>query len=85
MIFSKNKYKVSLRGRSGVIYQEGKKSALIEAEMMTGPTDLVIYLDSLRFWQSPYEDEIVTLDDKLRIKENVTKELEVKSLNIEWE
>ena len=85
MIFSKKKYKVSLRGRSGVVYQEGKRSALIEAEMMIGLTDLVIYSKSLEFWQPPHESEIVTSDDKLRIRENVIKELEAKGLNIEWE
>ncbi len=74
-----------MRGRSGIIYQEAGKSTLIEAEMMRGLTDLVIYSDSFKFWQSPHEDEIVTLDDKSRNRENVIKELEAKGLNIDWE
>ena len=52
---------------------------------MTGPTDLVIYLESLKFWQSPHRDEKVAFDDKVRIKENVSKELEARGLNIDWE
>ncbi|HEY3373442.1 MAG TPA: Imm74 family immunity protein [Candidatus Aquicultor sp.] len=85
MSFSKKEYKVRLRGRSAVIYEEGERKAILEAEMMAGPTDLVIYLESLRCWQPPYENEVLSSEDKQRIKENITKELEAKGLNIVWE
>ena len=85
MFFGQKKYIVSLRGRSGVIYIEGKKTVLIEAEMLTGPTDLVIYLECLTRWQHPNEHEILTIDDKKRIKQNVSEELENKGIIIDWE
>ena len=85
MFFNSKKYKVSLRGRSGVIYKEGKRTMHIEAEMMVGPTDLVIYSDSLCCWQPPHEDDVLTVEDKQRIKENIIKELEKNGLNIDWE
>ena len=44
-MFGSKNFKVSLKGRSGIVYTEGKHSALIEAEMMTGTTDFVIYFD----------------------------------------
>jgi hypothetical protein len=58
---------------------------LIEAEMMTGSTDLVIYFDRIRSWQAPYEDQEISEDDKMRIKKNISKELERKGLVVEWE
>ncbi len=85
MLHRKKKYKVRLHGRSGVVYEEGERSVLIEAEMMAGPTDLVIYSDSIRYWQSPHEGKVISPDEKQRIKENITKELEDKGLNIDWE
>jgi hypothetical protein len=85
MLFKKKTFKVKMRGRSGVIYEEGVRCILIDAEMMIGTTDLVIYADSLQHWQPPYDAEVITPDDKRRIISNITNELESKGLNIDWE
>ena len=85
MIFRKDCYKVKLRGRSGVVYEEGGKTVEIEAEMLAGEIDMVIYFDSIRNWQSPHENEAISLDEKNRIKENITVALKEKGLVIEWE
>lgn len=68
MFFNKKKYKISLKGRSGVVYSEGDRMAKIEAEIMTGKTDLVIYFDSLSSWQLPNENILLTDDDRQRSK-----------------
>ncbi|UCH40810.1 MAG: hypothetical protein JSU67_03700 [Gammaproteobacteria bacterium] len=85
MFFRKDCYKVKLRGRSGVVYEEGGKTVQIEAEMLAGEIDMVIYFDSISSWQPPYENEAIPLDEKNRIKENVTVALKEKGLAIEWE
>ncbi|PTN12730.1 Imm74 family immunity protein [Nitrosomonas aestuarii] len=85
MFFDSRDYNVSLKGRSRIIYSEGKRKAHIESEMLTGSTDLVIYFDRFRAWQSPFEKINVTDEDKQRIKRNISKELEGKGLVIEWE
>lgn len=85
MFFGSKKYKVSLIGRSGVIYSEGNRKAQIEAEMMTGSTDLVIYFDRFRSWQPPFQGDNLTEEDRQRIKLNISKEFERKGLEIEWD
>lgn len=85
MFFKKDRYKVKLRGRSRVIYQEDGKSVQIEAEMLAEEIDLVIYFDSIRHWEPPHENDMISLDDKKRIKKNVTAALKEKGLTIEWE
>jgi len=84
MFFRKNKYKVKLKGRSRVLYTEGKYKAHIDTEMMNGNTDLLIYFDLFCAWDAPFEDEIISDEDKKRIKKNIGKELENKGLIIEW-
>ena len=85
MFFHSKKYKVSLKGRSEIIYLEGKRKAQIEAEMMTGTTDLVIYFDTFYSWQPPFQDETISAEDRRRIKLNISNELISKGLKIEWE
>ena len=85
MLFLKQSYRVTMRGRSGVVYEEGGKTVNIEAELLTGEIDLVLYFDSIRHWQPPHEREVISQDEKWRIKENVTAALEGKGLSIEWE
>lgn len=85
MIFRRKKYKVSLKGRSGITYLEGDRIANIEAEMMTGDIDLVIYFDRFRAWAPPNEKDYITEEDRKRIRENVTEELESKGMVLDWE
>ena len=77
MFCGRNRYKVKLRGRSGVVYEEGGKTVQIEAEMLAEEIDLVIYFESIRHWES--------LEERKRIKANVTAALKEKGLAIEWE
>lgn len=84
MLFNSKKYKVILKGRSGILYSEGDHKAQIEAEMMVDSTDLVIYFDTFCSWLPPFENEILSNDDKQRIKQNISEELKSKNLIIEW-
>ena len=85
MFCGRNRYKVKLRGRSGVVYEEGGKTVQIEAEMLAEEIDLVIYFESIRHWESPHENESISLEERKRIKANVTAALKEKGLAIEWE
>ena len=60
MLFKKRVYKVKLKGRSGVEYSEGNKKILIGSEFMAGSNGIVIYSDSLKTWQPPYENDIIS-------------------------
>ena len=85
MFFKSKGYKVKIKGRSGVIYEEGKRKLFISAEMMTGAIDLVIYVSSMQSWKAPFNGTLLTVDDKKRIKFNISQELKSKGLRIEWE
>lgn len=85
MFFSSKKYKVSLNGRSGVTYSEGKRKALIEAELLLGQMNLAIYFNSFHSWQPPFEKDVVTDEERQRMKLNISKELEKKGFNIDWD
>ena len=85
MFFKSKGYKVALKGRSGVLYSEGDHKAQIEAEMLAGSTDFVIYFDMFNSWLPPFENEAITSEDKQRIKQNISQELESKGLVIEWD
>lgn len=85
MLFKSKGYKVTLKGRSGVLYSEGDHEAQIEAEMLADSTDIVIYFDAFCSWLTPFDNEIITNDVKHRIKQNISRELESKGLVIEWD
>lgn len=85
MFFRSKGYKVALDGRSGVLYSEGDHKARIEAEMLAGATDFVIYLATFHSWLPPFDKEVITDEDKRRIKQNISREIEDKGLAIEWD
>lgn len=84
MLLNQNKYRVKLKGRAGLIYKENDKSMLIDSEMLTGQNfDIVIYYSSIKAWEIPHEKELVSEDDKAKIRENITSALN--KLRIDWE
>ncbi|MBM3610901.1 MAG: hypothetical protein FJX18_05200 [Alphaproteobacteria bacterium] len=77
MFFKKNPFIVKALGRSGLLYQEGKKSMKIDSEMLVGPNyDIVIYKDSVKQWNPPFENDPVNEDDKNRILSNAKIDLQ---------
>ncbi len=83
-MYRSEKIKISLKGRSGVVYSEGDHQFVLESEMLTGAFDLVIYLDRHYTWEKPFESETITEIDKERIKLNVTNNLAEVGLKIDW-
>ncbi|NQZ07408.1 MAG: hypothetical protein HRT35_09640 [Algicola sp.] len=84
MFFSSKQYRLSINGPSEFLYSEGKRKALIDAEVMLEPLDFVIYLDSFHSWLPPFDKDIITNEDRLRIRENMSRDLEKKGLRVEW-
>ena len=73
-----------MQGRSALIYEEEGKTAAIEAEMLDGQFDLVIYLSRLDTWQEPYSNLRVSENNKKQIKENIASHLSSKGLIVDW-
>jgi len=84
MLFRKRVYKVKLKGRSGVEYSEGKKKIFIGSEFMAGSNGIVIYSDSLKAWQPPYENDKLSINEIERIKHNITEDLKGHGIPVEW-
>ena len=84
MLFKKRAYKVKLKGRSGVEYSEGKKKIFIGSEFMAGSNGIVIYSDSLKAWQPPYENGKLSINEIERIKHNITEDLKGHGIPLEW-
>jgi hypothetical protein len=75
-------FRVSLKGRAGMLYREGKKRMEIDSEMLFGEHDIVVYTDSIRRWLPPHDGEEITSAERERIRKNVAWAL--RSLRIEW-
>lgn len=77
MFWRKKDFKLKLTGRAGLIYEENGKSMRVDSEMLVGPThDIVIYKDSIKSWEPPFEAETLSADGKNRILKNIISELE---------
>jgi hypothetical protein len=78
------KPRVELQGRAGLIYYEGNRRIKVDSELLAGPQfDIVIYSDSLKAWEPPFDEESLTPQDIERIKFNINSEL--KKMRIDWQ
>jgi len=84
-MFGSKEYSVSIKGRSGVLYTEGKRKVLFSAELLAGPVDYVIYFKGEYFWEKPFENEVISDEDRIRIKQNMIAEFERKGLVVDWD
>jgi hypothetical protein len=78
------KSKLKLTGRAGLIYKNDGRTMLIDSEMLgTGEYDMVIYERSMKAWQAPHDGEVVTEEEKQRIKEDI--QTHMKKCRIDWQ
>jgi hypothetical protein len=75
-------FRVTLQGRAGMLYREGKKKMEIDCEMLVGEFDYVVYTDTIRSWLPPHDAEAVTAEERERIRKNIAWAL--RSLKIDW-
>jgi hypothetical protein len=54
-------------GRSGFTYHFESYAAEVEAEMLVGPINYVIYSSTIEKWLPPHENEQLTEEDRQRI------------------
>lgn len=68
--------------RSRILYQDGKRKMYISFEWVTpdGATQIDSY--SIKRWESPYQNEIITEAEKQNILDNIKKELERKGTTV---
>jgi hypothetical protein len=71
--FKKPPFRVRPVGRGGVLYTEGDHVLEISAEM--GPQNTYVHTGSIQSWLPPYENEVITEEDKERIVNNMKSKL----------
>jgi hypothetical protein len=76
MAFGLKKYKVIAKGRSGLIYKEGDKTISVDSELLSESLGIAIFTDSIKSWDAPYSEEVLSDEDRNRIIENIKKDLE---------
>ncbi len=77
-------YNVKLKGRSAIVYVEGDKRMIISSEFLSSPSGIVIYSDSIKKWEAPHEGTKITGQQKEEIKKNITSDLEMHGIRVEW-
>jgi Immunity protein 74 len=78
-------FRVINLGRGELQYVEGNHSVFIDSEGVMGPArDIVVYADSLRKWDPPYESEIVDDANRERIFCNVERALASEGIKVDF-
>jgi hypothetical protein len=80
-----NKFKIKIHGRAGLTYKEGKKSVSIDSEMLFSEYNMVIYTNSIKSWNPPFDNEMLTEENKKRIISNIKKDFEKTGIKVDWE
>ena len=76
MAFGLKKYKVIAKGRSGLTYKEGDKTITVDSELLSESLGIAIFIDSIKSWDAPYNEEALSDEDRSCIIENIKKDLE---------
>jgi len=64
-------FSVEVRGRTGIIYREGEREMFIDSEVLTGPSGMMIYKDTINQWEAPNDRVVLSDLEKNRILQNV--------------
>jgi hypothetical protein len=70
------KYKVIMKGRSGLLYKEGDKAITVDSELLSESLGIAIFTDGIKSWDAPFNEEALSDEDRKRIIGNIKKDLE---------
>lgn len=62
---------MELLGRTGLRYSEAGHQMFVDSEVLTGPSGMVVYKDTIQKWDPPYDNVLVTDSDRGRILNNI--------------
>ena len=68
---SSNGFSVEVLGRTGLYYREAGRQMFVDSELLTGPSGMAVYKDTIQKWDPPYENLPVTDSDRDRILNNI--------------
>lgn len=76
-------FSVEVLGRTGLAYREAGRELFVDSEVLTGPTGMAVYRDSISRWKPPHDAEIVTDEDRARILENIREAFRFQGFEID--
>ena len=64
-------FSVEVLGRTGLRYCEAGRQMFVDSEVLTGPSSIAVYKDTIQTWDSPYDNVPATDSDRGRILNNI--------------
>jgi hypothetical protein len=68
---SSDGFSVEVLGRTGLCYREAGRQMFVDSEVLTGPSSIAVYKDTIRKWDPPHDNVPVTDSDRGRILNNI--------------
>jgi len=76
-------FRVEVLGRTGLLYVEGDRSLRVSSEVTAGPGGMIVYSESIKRWNAPYEHESIDAAAKSRIIENIRAAFKFRGFDID--
>jgi hypothetical protein len=83
VIESDNGFSVEVLGRTGMRYREGSRSVSVDSEVLAPGKGIAIYVNSIRKWDAPYQEQSISAEDKSRIVANIKSAMDFRQEPIE--
>jgi hypothetical protein len=68
---SSDGFSVEVLGRTGLCYREADRQMFVDSEVLTGPSGIAVYKDTIQKWDPPFDNIPVTDSDRDRILNNI--------------
>ena len=80
---SSDGFSVEVLGRTGLRYCEADRHMFVDSEVLTGPSAMAIYKDTIQEWDPPCENVPITASDRIRILNNIRDAFRSQGLEID--
>ena len=71
VIQSSEGFSVEVLGLTGLLYTEGTRSLRVDSEVLGGKAGLMIYKESIKSWNPPYDAEVISEIERNTIMERI--------------
>lgn len=76
-------HRLYLVGRDAIKYSDGRRSVIVETEMLSGPVNRVVYAGLITHWLPPHQDERISTQERSEIVEMVRRLLSARGQGVE--
>jgi hypothetical protein len=66
-------FSVQLTGREGLLYWEGERRLFVWSELLMSSNGMVIYTDSIKVWEPPFQNDEINASKKEQIIDNIRR------------